>query len=129
MKVVATADIQGPEASGSIELLDAGDGKRRLRVVDLHVVPGAPHVRLYVLPPNASKVREPGVLDLGKSSKKHLRVGRCGGGIGPSSARTVRRCRGGPPPYREVAGRARIRFALSRQNENRRDRSVTLGVR
>ena len=58
-----TGTIKGPEAQGAASLVTADGGHRVLRIRDLHVVPGAPDVRLYVTP--NGDVNHPDAVDLG----------------------------------------------------------------
>lgn len=58
-----TGSIRGPEAKGEAALVATPEGGTVLRITDLHVVPGAPDVRLFVAP--AGDVNRPDAVDLG----------------------------------------------------------------
>ena len=50
MRVVACGVIDGPEARGTVRVVEYDDGERNVELTDLWVAPGAPDVRLYISP-------------------------------------------------------------------------------
>ena len=50
MRVIATGVVDGPEARGSVRVVESEDGQRHVELTDLWVAPGAPDVRLYASP-------------------------------------------------------------------------------
>lgn len=56
MTLLATATIDGHEARGRAQLLQADDGTVTVDLADLWVAPGAPDVRLYVSPDRSGNV-------------------------------------------------------------------------
>ncbi|MGI9595655.1 MAG: hypothetical protein ACR2QK_05825, partial [Acidimicrobiales bacterium] len=54
--VLATATIDGPEARGEAQLLQAPDGTVTVELDQFWVAPGAPDVRLFISPDPAGDV-------------------------------------------------------------------------
>ena len=64
--ILATAEISGHEATGSARISRAGNGDLVLKLIDYHIAPGAPDVRVYLSPSEDANVRADGVVDLGR---------------------------------------------------------------
>ena len=50
MRVLATGVVYGPEARGTVQVVEYNDGQRNVELTDMWVAPGAPDVRLYISP-------------------------------------------------------------------------------
>ena len=50
MRVLATGVVDGPEARGSVRVVESDDGQRTVELMELWVASGAPDVRLYTSP-------------------------------------------------------------------------------
>ena len=64
MTVLAAAVIDGPEARGQAELVQAADGTVTVEIAEFWVAPGAPDVRLFVSP-NPNGTVDETAIDLG----------------------------------------------------------------
>jgi hypothetical protein len=62
--VLAVAAIDGPEARGRAELVQAADGTVTVEIAEFWVAPGAPDVRLFISP-NPNGTVDAKAIDLG----------------------------------------------------------------